>query len=180
MTEIFFIGDTHFGHANILTFTDESGELIRPGFSCIDEMNELIIENWNSTVGKNDKVIHCGDVAFGKDALKLCKRLNGIKQLVMGNHDRLGIQNYLDVFTKVYGAKYIGDNIAIVTHIPIHKDSLRKFKLNIHGHLHTATIDCDQYFNVSCENIHYTPISLDEILAFKNGTPLAFSCWSCP
>ena len=164
MTEIFFIGDTHFGHKNILTFKDEDGNLIRPGFSCIDDMNERLVDNWNSVVRKQDKVIHLGDVAFGKEALQICKRLNGIKHLVLGNHDGLGIQAYAEIFSKIFGVKYVGKNTAICTHIPIHQSSFRHFKINIHGHLHEKTLDQPQYFNVSCEQIGYQPICIDSIM----------------
>ena len=36
-----------------------------------------------------------------------------------------------------------------------------KGKINLHGHIHL--IDDLRYFNVSMENIDYTPISLEEI-----------------
>ena len=163
MSTTFFISDTHFGHANILKFTEDDDSLIRPGFGCVEEMNEHMIKCWNSVVGPQDKVIHCGDVAFGKEALNLCHRLKGIKYLVMGNHDNYDIHSYLDIFHKLHGVKYIGRNEAICTHVPIHNTSLRDFKVNIHGHLHTSEINDPRYFNVSVEQIDYTPISLDEI-----------------
>lgn len=180
MTETFFIGDTHLGHSNILTFTGHDGKLLRPGFSCIEEMNEHIIERWNATVDKQDKVIHCGDVAFGKHALQLCRRLNGIKHLVMGNHDKYDINSYASIFSKIFGVKYVGRDDAIVTHVPVHETSLRRFKLNIHGHLHTNSLNDTRYINVSCENIDYTPISLTEILERWRGSPPGFNCLNCP
>lgn len=164
MPETFFISDTHFGHANMLKFTDNRGIPIRTGFANVDDMNETIIQRWNKIVGHQDRVIHCGDVAFGKEALQMCHRLKGIKHLVLGNHDNMDIQAYAKIFSKIFGAKYIGGDIAICTHIPIHEGSLRGFGLNIHGHLHERRIFDRRYFNVSCEQINYTPISLDDIL----------------
>ena len=38
-----------------------------------------------------------------------------------------------------------------------------KGKINLHGHVHSNNIDDLLYFNVSMENINYTPISLEEI-----------------
>ena len=40
MSNIFVISDTHFGHANILKFTDSTTGLpIRPQFSTVEEMD---------------------------------------------------------------------------------------------------------------------------------------------
>lgn len=166
MSNLFFISDTHFGHKNILTFKDDFGKSLREGFEDIEEMNEYIIAMWNHKVGSQDKVIHCGDVAFGKEALKLCQRLNGIKYLVLGNHDTMALNEYAKVFTKIFGVKYIGGDEAICTHVPVHPSSLRRFVLNIHGHLHEKHIDDARYFNVSVEQIGYTPIELEEIKGF--------------
>jgi calcineurin-like phosphoesterase family protein len=80
----FFTSDTHFGHARILELSD------RP-FRDVQHMNEMLIKNWNDVVAPTDHVYHLGDVALGsfEDSMKCVARLNGIKHLVMGNHDRL-------------------------------------------------------------------------------------------
>jgi calcineurin-like phosphoesterase family protein len=36
-------------------------------------------------------------------------------------------------------------------------------KKNVHGHVHYKTIPDDRYLNVCCENINFTPISLEEV-----------------
>lgn len=81
---IFFTSDTHFGHARII-------ELCNRPWDSVDAMNEGIIERWNDTVAPADIVYHLGDVALGKiaDSLPLVGRLNGLKIMVTGNHDRL-------------------------------------------------------------------------------------------
>ena len=57
----FFTGDQHFDHANIIRFCN------RP-FTSVEEMNETIIENWNSIVSNKDDVYCLGDFAFSKPA----------------------------------------------------------------------------------------------------------------
>jgi len=64
MHDIFFISDTYFGHKNILKFTDERGNLIRPGFTDVDHMDRFMIDKWNATITAESKVYHCGDVSF--------------------------------------------------------------------------------------------------------------------
>ena len=47
MRDIWVTSDTHFGHANILHFEDEDGQLVRPDFSSVDDMNQTMVDRWN-------------------------------------------------------------------------------------------------------------------------------------
>lgn len=154
----FFIGDTHFGHKNIINF--ESVRPFRP-FTSIEEHDEELVRRWNSVVRKGDTVWHLGDFAFGSKHIAIAGRLNGIKKLVLGNHDHYPSAEYLKYFDKLYGAATIEG--AILTHIPVHPDQLERFPMNIHGHLHTATVGDSRYVNVSAENINLTPISMEDL-----------------
>lgn len=60
----YYIGDTHFGHANVIRHDQ------RP-FSNIDEMDRAIIENWNNRVTNSDSIyIYCWrfHISWGKRA----------------------------------------------------------------------------------------------------------------
>lgn len=72
--------DTHFGHAKIIEFTK------RP-FANVEEMNEVMVTRWNSTVRPGDEIYLLGDFSFEKDPAPTFARLNGKKHLVIGNHD---------------------------------------------------------------------------------------------
>lgn len=152
----FVISDTHFGHANILTF--EGG---RPEFSCVEEMDEHMVERWNSVVRPGDKVYHVGDVAIKKKALKIMGRLNGRKTLIAGNHDIFNTKEYLPYFDNMRGSRVIDNHI--ITHIPLHERSQGRFVANVHGHTHRFSLDSSWYFNVSAEVVGYTPVSWDEV-----------------
>lgn len=81
---IYFTSDTHFGHQRII-------DLCNRPFSTVDEMNEALIDNWNSVVNPADTVYHLGDFVMGPfvETMKLVDRLNGLIYLVPGNHDRV-------------------------------------------------------------------------------------------
>lgn len=157
MPNVFLISDTHFGHSNIIKYCG------RP-FQSAEEMDEALINNWNSVVSKEDKIYHLGDVGF-KSFSKLAyifSRLNGTKVLIKGNHDNFKLSQYSQLFKDVRGSHQLAG--CLLTHIPIHPDSLSRWSANIHGHIHTEVIKDSRYFNVSVENIGYTPIALENIL----------------
>ena len=168
MTNIFFISDTHFSHDNICKFVDNEGNKLRP-FENANEMDEVLIKNWNNGVNKNDKVYHLGDVAIPRRGLDVLNKLNGDKVLIRGNHDIFKLKDYLKHFRDIRGA-FVMDNI-IFTHIPVHPDSKARFKANVHGHLHSNKVRYDNgkgeidsfYVNVSVEQINFTPIHYDEL-----------------
>lgn len=174
MQNIFFISDTHFGHSNCLNFKRKDGSPLRE-FKDVNEMHEIMITRWNSVVKPQDKVYHLGDVAMNKQALiNVLPKLNGKKILIMGNHDIYGSNVYLQYFADVRAYKVFNEYSIIASHIPIHSESLYRYKLNVHGHLHSDRVmindDIDtvdnRYLCVSVENFNYTPVSMEEILTF--------------
>lgn len=160
--KIFIISDTHFGHNNILNFTNKDGTQLRKFKSIIDH-DELMIENWNKVVSNKDKVYHLGDVGFFSFSrcADVLKRLNGTKILIKGNHDHFKLSQYQQYFKDIR-ASHILDKF-ILTHIPIHPESLYKWRANIHGHVHTNSLKDNNYFNTSVEVINYTPINFEVI-----------------
>lgn len=161
MSRTFLISDTHFGHSNILTFKRDDGTPLRP-FSSVEEMDEVMINNWNSVVGKKDKVYHLGDLLFSNRKLQeVMPRLNGTKVLIKGNHDNLKLSQYAQFFKDVR-AYHVLDKM-VLSHIPIHLNSLERWRANLHGHLHSNLINDKRYINLSVEQINYTPIDFEEI-----------------
>lgn len=159
MNKIFVIGDTHFGHKKILEF-----EKVKRPFKDIEEHDRNLIINWNMVVKPKDTVWHLGDVAFGVDNIHTMSRLNGYKHLVLGNHDNLNLSLYQKYFNRIVSSIKLGGYL--LTHVPIHPSQFYRFKGNIHGHVHSNSLDDKRYFNASAENIGLRPIELSEIIGY--------------
>lgn len=157
---VFFIGDTHFGHHNIIQF--DVIKAYRP-FATIEEHDAELIRRWNSVVKPEDTVWHLGDFCLGgKKNIEIASQLNGKKNLVLGNHDAYDSHEYLKYFHRLYGMiDYKG---VLLSHMPVHPQQLQRYKFNVHGHLHTHHIDDPRYLNVSSEQVDLTPISWDEVV----------------
>lgn len=151
---VYVIADTHLGHKKIIAYEAEH----RP-FQTVEEHDEEIVRRWNEKVRPNDIVWHLGDVLFGAAAFATLGRLNGTKRLVMGNHDHYPVARYLEYFTSVHGCAVVQD--CILSHVPVHPGQLGRFRKNIHGHLHSRSLDDPRYVNVSAEVIGLTPILMD-------------------
>lgn len=113
MRKTFFIGDTHFGGF--------------PGLNIEDGRPKIMtaIKMWNDVVGKNDIVFHLGDVANpempSNVLMKTIASLNGIKYLIMGNHDRDRSTHFWRAmgFEQAYDHPIILKNFVIVCHEPL-------------------------------------------------------------
>lgn len=171
MPTVFLVSDTHFGHEKTCTvFKREDGSPLRP-FKDGEEMNEEMIRRWNERVRPNDKVYHLGDVVINRRFLSVLSRLNGDKVLIKGNHDIFRLEDYTAHFRDIRGYHVL--NGMILSHVPVHVDSLERFGTNIHGHLHANRVMTEvwgeykidpRYQNVCVEHTDYAPITLEEVI----------------
>ena len=186
MPATFLVSDTHFGHAGVCRFTHEdTGVKIRP-WTDPAEMDEEMVKRWNETVRPNDKVYHLGDVVINRKALSIMSRLNGDKVLIRGNHDIFRDDEYRQYFRELRAYHVL--NGMILSHIPIHPESLGRFGTNIHGHLHTRRVMAEvwgeyvidtRYHCVCVEQTDFRPILFEDVIkrikeeggevGFKNG-----------
>lgn len=167
MGDIWVTSDTHFGHSNIITFKDAYGSPVRD-FSSVEEMDETLVDNWNSVVKNGDKVYHLGDVFFGsKDAFKvLWPRLNGSKRLIVGNHDDIKFLSSGGFFSKIAMWRVFTDMGLLLSHTPQHQSGLtgkRKGLLNIHGHIHQNPSPEGPYKCVCVEQTNYKPVNIEDL-----------------
>ena len=113
---IWFTSDSHYGHTNIIRYCK------RP-FENAEEMNEKLIENWNSVVQPDDIVFHLGDFCFGGAPLwnAMLDRLNGKIYLIFGNHDLKNLkQGFMHRFawTGFQAQIYIENRLIYLNHYP--------------------------------------------------------------
>ena len=195
MPAVFLVSDTHFGHFGVCKFTRNDGVTKLRPWDTPEEMDEEMVKRWNETVRPNDKVYHLGDVVINRKALKTLHRLNGDKVLIRGNHDIFRDDEYRQYFRELRA--YHVMNGMILSHIPIHTESLGRFGTNIHGHLHANRVkkicgvnvktntmiyseEIDPRYHCVCvEQTDYRPILFEDVIkriqaeggeiGFKNG-----------
>ena len=191
MKEVFLYSDPHFSHSGVCRFLRADGVTKLRPFENVTEMDEYLIERFNATVSSRDKVYFLGDIVINKKALDaVMPRLNGDKVLIRGNHDIYKLKDYSKYFRDVRGY-HILDGM-ILSHIPIHPDSLGRFGTNIHGHLHEKRVrkakginyptgeiiysetEIDTRYHCVCvEQTEYAPISFDDVIKrieYEGGT----------
>lgn len=171
---IWVISDTHFNHANILTFKSDKGVPVRGQFSSVEEMNETMIERWNEVVKPGDKIYHLGDVLFGPDKKdwlnKNMPRLAGKKRLIFGNHDEP--TNFVGTkhFSKTALWRLFKEFNIMLTHVPVHYTTLIEGRcgsdepmLNVHGHIHQNKAPSRWHHCVCVEQTDYRPVNIEDL-----------------
>lgn len=162
----FITSDTHFGHANIIQYCQ------RP-FSSVEEMDEILVTNWNSVVKPEDWVYHLGDFALGKaeNVAKYRERLNGRIFLVRGNHDRPADFMLKAGFTSVVDRYVFSTRKRPV--VAQHRPNIPRINPNFglfYGHVHNTPHESfTEHSLCVCVELHeYKPLPLDEAFARLN------------
>lgn len=179
---IYFTSDQHFGHNNIITYCN------RP-YSSIEEMNEGLINNFNSIVNKDDITYHLGDFCLSKKYINLISQLNGTHHLITGNHDSCypwkGFKDkyltpYLDngfsTVQRELELEIDGLGLCLLNHMPYDGDSretdrykeFRPIRKDYHkylfcGHVHEKWVTCSNMINVGVDVWNYSPVSIEQI-----------------
>jgi calcineurin-like phosphoesterase family protein len=171
-----FYSDPHFGHANIIKLAG------RP-FSSTKRMDAELIRRYNDKIGMNDVVLWLGDAFLCPidRAKEIMRQLNGIKLLVLGNHDRT-----IKVMTEI-GFSLVMDTASLnidgrscrFCHFPyagvIHAHGVddrfkerrlvkRRNEILIHGHTHVNKKVTNNMINVGCDANDFAPVLYDELI----------------
>lgn len=151
MSRRFFHADWHFNHKMVAGLR---------GFATPDEHDDWLIGNINSVVKKKDHLWVLGDVFMGNIAAGLEKvgRVNGIKHLVLGNHDNphpimgkgaASMRRHMEVFESIHLHEQVrlDGRRVMLSHFPYEGDHMsedrhQQWRLRdegrwlIHGHVH--------------------------------------------
>lgn len=146
----FVIADLHLG--DVTTHARR-----RDRFASLSAMEREIITRWNAIVTARDTVYLLGDIGK-RHGLELVRHLRGTKHLIAGNADDLDAVQRAGLFASVNVARWLPG--FLLTHIPVHPSQLRNGTVNVHGHLHTMTLEDPRYACVSVEQTDYAPIQL--------------------
>lgn len=152
---IFFTADLHFHHRNIITYCN------RP-FNNVAEMNAYLIQTWNSQVDVNDIVYFLGDFSINKKAVfdeSLVRQLNGIKHLILGNHDKFTQEKnryitagWSSVQTQIHQFPLKnGIRINMIHHPPVNNSNNRNH-IYLHGHSHCRYLKKGNCIDVGIDN----------------------------
>ncbi len=181
---IYYTSDLHLGHANVIRHCS------RP-FATADEMDEVLIRNWNTKVHRDDTVYIIGDFLFRaeKPAEEYLAELKGKKHLIIGNHDKYWM-NKTDLkqwFESVSPMLFVSDSSrkATLCHYPMMSwPGMSKGSYMIYGHIHNNT-DADYWpliaandlmLNAGVDINGFAPVSLEEMILnnqlFKKKHPL--------
>ncbi|MCI8788117.1 MAG: hypothetical protein HFH92_03220 [Lachnospiraceae bacterium] len=189
----FFIADTHFGHENALAFDN------RP-FRTIEEHDKALIENWNNAVSRNDEVFILGDISWHNATRtnEIVSSLNGVKHLIVGNHDKKLLKNreFQSLFIEItdYKELSLSDKKGIVlSHYPIPCFNHHYYGwYHLYGHVHISfewnmmervKYEMETLYDKPCrmyncgamiDYIGYTPRTLGEILASQEAARQAW------
>jgi len=170
----FFTSDEHFGHKKILEYCN------RP-FDNVDEMDNFIINNFNSKVTKNDVTIHAGDFTLWKNMRGIYKkyinRLNGKHFFLKGSHDYWlnGLNQINQIWEKniTFNKKkyYI-----VVCHYAMRvwaRSHYNSFQL--YGHSHGNLEPIGKQWDIGVDNNNFFPLSLEEIIEIMKNRPNNFN-----
>lgn len=182
--DIFFSSDFHFGHKNIVKGVSEwePKDHCRD-FNTVEEMDNLLLENINKIIKKEDILYFLGDFAFGNNKIEKCRyyrdRINcSTIHMIRGNHDSHswknrqkdeGIKQELSkIFTSCQDSLsiYIGNKLYILNHYcQVTWEEQNRESYHVHGHSHgnLKPIEGLKHMDIGIDTNNYQPYSTKEV-----------------
>lgn len=165
----YFTSDLHLGHPAIIRMQN------RP-FADVEEMNQMLIENYNSVVHKNDTVYILGDICHRlsvEQSNALISQLKGKKILISGNHDK---KYDPGLFIEICDFKTASLNgiYWVLMHYPMLSwPKKNNGSIHLHGHIHADAEynlknkqDGILRYDVGVDANNFAPVAVDTIISF--------------
>jgi len=174
-SKLFFTSDLHFGHKNIINFSN------RP-YTNIETMDDALIRNWNAVVPHDGIVFILGDFSFynGTYTKYLLGELNGRIILIQGNHDKqVSMFKEVHQLLDIKVVDNINGNFGGCTHLTLCHFQLFTWNRKHHGakhlygHSHGTSPHKDfASLDVGVDCWDYTPVSYKQLtdVLFGNKT----------
>lgn len=162
---IWFTGDWHLSHKNVLRLSN------RP-FETIEEHDEAIINNFNKFINTGDDVYILGDISFSQSYntyKNIFSILNGNKYIIYGNHDN---KNNLircqkeGLITSVRESQIlnIGSDTIHLYHYPLREwFNFHREGKHLHAHTHCNLDDYKQSVDVGVDCWEMEPVEWSEL-----------------
>ena len=165
---VYFTSDNHFGHAAARSF------YCRP-FSSIAEMDQVMIDRWNSVIQPWDEVWHLGDFAVRQSAQRvasLLRVLHGQKHLIVGNNDDAAVTGRTGWESVQSYAEVTADRLQLVLcHYPFRTwRNMDKGWINLHGHSHGRLKPLLRQFDVGVDVWDFRPVRLEQMFSSAKAT----------
>lgn len=177
----YYTSDLHLGHENVISMCK------RP-FATVEEMDEVLINNWNSVVRNEDTVFILGDLIYknARPPEYYLERLNGKKYLILGNHDKWFRKNksrYEKYFENTDGYQYIelsdqGRRVILFHYPMLEWNAYYRGAYHIYGHVHNdfrlddikrrLVINETRMLNACTDLNNFYPVTLEQLIANKN------------
>ena len=167
MTRVFVSSDLHLFHRNIIKYCPESRL-----FTSIEEMHAKIIDNWNEAISPLDLVYILGDITFGKEheSAAILDKLNGLKVLILGNHDKHLMKSELlkSKFVEIHDYLEIkhGKHDVVLFHYEQKEwNGIHHGSFALYGHSHSTRIGPGRSMDIGLDSNMCNPWLLDDVIA---------------
>ena len=169
---VYFTADLHLGHANII------GHCGRP-FTSVEEMDRVLLQNWNDRVRPTDTVYILGDLIFRSKApvADYLEQMPGRKHLITGNHDagwmkKTDLGRYFESVSLMAEIREGGHRLVLCHYPMMTWNNAGLGSYHIYGHIHNNTRDfywpllrqMDHALNAGVDVNGFRPVTLPELI----------------
>ncbi|MGU3656184.1 metallophosphoesterase [Methylobacterium fujisawaense] len=168
---VFLTADQHFGHSGII------GNADRP-FAGVDEMDEVLIANWNRRIRPDSVVYHLGDFAHKCPPARLRTIWNRLTKpkaihLVPGNHDDATTLSlpWTSVTQGILTMSASNRRFSLFHYALRTWPGIRRGAIHAYGHSHNRMPGFRNTLDVGVDAWGFAPASVDEVIKRAGSLP---------